>query len=487
MMKHLSKLYWRIFAVFLVIILTLGGIYIFIASKTAVSYFEETNQRLNADVAKQIAKIISPFKDHAVNRSKVEKQFKDVMTLNPAAEIYLLNNEGKILAYSAPEEAVKRSAISLAPVQKFIATNGTVFIEGDNPRRADSRKAFSAARVEHDGVQEGYIYIILGGDKYEAATSGLLNSYKLKIAVAGIVFTVLAALIIGLVAFLFITRDINKIIKSVKEFQKGNWNERIQLNSGGDLGSLANTFNTMADTIATNISNIKAMEQSRLELIANVSHDLRTPLSVIQGYAETLVIKKDTLLENEKDRFTQIIIKSAAKLKKLVDELFELSKLEAKSIVPHFEQFSIAELLLDNVLKYRILAEEKDITIHTNIPKDIALVSGDIGLIDRVLQNLIDNALKFTPVKGTVIAGIQRMDGHIEISIADNGIGITPEELPHIFERYSHGDYKESGKGGIGLGLAIISKILELHNTTINVKSRVEEGSIFYFILPIVP
>jgi hypothetical protein len=181
MMRHLSKLYWRIFAIFLVIILTLGGIYIFIASKTAVSYFEETNQRLNADVAKQIAKIISPFKDHAVNRSEVEKQFKDVMTLNPAAEIYLLNNEGKILAYSAPEEAVKRSAISLAPVQKFIATNGTVFIEGDNPRRADSRKAFSAARVEHDGVQEGYIYIILGGDKYEAATSGLLNSYKLKL------------------------------------------------------------------------------------------------------------------------------------------------------------------------------------------------------------------------------------------------------------------------------------------------------------------
>jgi hypothetical protein len=103
MMRHLSKLYWRIFAIFLVIILTLGGIYIFIASKTAVSYFEETNQRLNADVAKQIAKIISPFKDHAVNRSKVEKQFKDVMTLNPAAEIYLLNNEGKILATLLPK------------------------------------------------------------------------------------------------------------------------------------------------------------------------------------------------------------------------------------------------------------------------------------------------------------------------------------------------------------------------------------------------
>ena len=472
---------------FLVIILTLGGIYIYIASKTAVSYFEETNQRLNAGVAKQIATIISPFKNDEVNKTAVEKQFKDVMTLNPAAEIYLLDNDGKILAYSAPEAAVKRKKISLAPVEKFIATNGTVFIEGDNPRRADSRKAFSAARVAHNGVQEGYIYIILGGDQYEAATSGLLSSYKLKIAIAGIVFTVLAALIIGLVAFLFITRDINKIIRHVKEFQKGNWSERIQLTSGGDIGLLANTFNSMADTIAANLKNLKAMEQSRLELIANVSHDLRTPLAVIQGYAETLVMKKEALPENEKDRYIQIVIKSAVKLKKLVDELFELSKLEAKSIVPHFEQFSIAELLLDNVLKYRILAEEKRITIHTNMPKDIALVSGDIGLIDRVLQNLIDNALKFTPAGGTVIAGLKRMDGHVEISIADNGPGITPEKIPHIFERYAHFDYSDAGKGGLGLGLAIVMKTLELHNTTINVKSRVEEGSIFYFLLPVVP
>ncbi len=484
-MKYLSKLYWKIFGVFLLIILTLGGIYIFIAYKTALSYFEETNQRLNATVAKQIAEDTKPFVNDTVNKAEAEKHFKNVMALNPAAEIYLLNKEGKILAYSAPDSAVKRSAIALEPVEKFIATNGTVYFEGDNPRRIGSKKAFSAARIEHKGVLEGYIYIILGGDKYESVTSGLVDSYKLKIALASIVFTVFAALIIGLVAFLFITRDLNKIISHVKEFQKGNWHKRIHLNSGGDLGLLATTFNSMAGTIEVNIESIKAMELSRLELIANVSHDLRTPLAVVQGYAETLLLKKGTLTENEKEHYTQIIVKSASRLKKLVDELFELSKLEAKAIVPHFEQFSIAELVLDNVVKYRILAEEKGIAIHTNISKDTRLVYADVGLIDRVLQNLIDNALKFTPANGTVIAGLKQIDGHIEVSIADSGIGIPFEKLPYIFERYTHADYKESGKSGIGLGLAIIKKILELHNTNIQVKSRIEEGSIFYFLLPV--
>ncbi len=485
-MRYLSKLYWNIFIIFLLIIIALGGIYIFITARTVISYFEETNQRLNASVAKHIAEDIQPLVKGSVNKSAVESHFKKVMNLNPAAEIYLLDNEGKILAYSAPDSVVKRSTITLGPVEKFIAANGTVLVEGDNPRRMGSKKAFSAARIEHEGKHEGYIYIILGGDQYESVTSPLIKSYRLRIAIASILFTVLAALVIGLVASLFITRDLTKIINKVKEFQKGNWFERIRLNSGGDLGLLASTFNSMADTIEANIKNIKAMEQSRLELIANVSHDLRTPLAVMQGYAETLLLKKETLSENEKEHYTQVIIKSATKLKKLVDELFELSKLEAKSIVPDFEQFSIAELLLDNVLKYRILAEEKGIIIYTNIPKDSRMVYADIGLIDRVLQNLIDNALKFTPANGTITAELKQTDGDIEVSISDSGIGISPEQLPFVFDRYTHADYKGADNAGIGLGLAIIKKILELHKTTIHVKSAVMEGSTFHFNLPVV-
>ena len=392
-MKHLSNLYWKISGVFFLIILILGGIYILLASNTALAYFEETNQRLNMSVAKQIAGEMPTFSDDHINKKPIEQHFKDVMALNPAAEIYLLDKKGKILAYSAPDSAVKRSSISLEPIDKFIATQGTVFIEGDNPRNPSTQKAFSAAAIDKGGTTSGYIYIILGGDKYQSVTKDSLAGYKLKIGLASIGFTIMAALLIGLVAFLLITRDLNKMINHVKEFQKGAWHKRLVLDSGGELGLLASTFNTMAGTIEANIRDIEAMEVSRRELVANISHDLRTPLAVIQGYSETLLLKNDKLSQTERTDYTRIVLKNANRLTKLVDELFEFSKLEAKAIVPAFEPFSIAELLLDNVLKYRMIADKKNISIHTNIPKEIGFVFADIGLIDRVLQNLIDNAI----------------------------------------------------------------------------------------------
>ena len=483
-MKHFSLLYWKIFGVFVFTILILGSIYIFIGYQNAVSYFEETNQRLNATVAQNIAKDLKPFENGIFKRQDVEKQFKKVMELNPAAEIYLLSKEGKILAYSAPDSVVKRTVISLAPINQFIKDEDSVFLEDDNPRHFGSKKAFSAAPIKENGEIEGYVYIILGGDKYESATAGLRNSYRFKIGLTSILFTVFAALLTGLIAFLIITRDLNKIIVGVKEFHNGSIHKRIILSSGGELTLLADTFNNMADHIEKNMQGIRAMELSRRELLANVSHDLRSPLAVIQGYAETLLIKKTALKEDEKEHYASIIFKSSTKLKKLVDELFELSKLEANAIVPHLELFSISELLVDNVLKYRLLAEQKGVRIETNIPIDIPFVTGDIGLIDRVLQNLIDNALKFTPEHGTIVAGLKQMDGHVEVSIGDSGIGITPVELSYIFDRYTHGGIRSPEDSGTGLGLAISKKILELHHSEIKVKSKVEEGSIFYFLLP---
>ena len=134
-----------------------------------------------------------------------------------------------------------------------------------------------------------------------------------------------------------------------------------------------------------------------MELIGNVSHDLRTPLAVIKGYAETLQIKRDELPDTEKDRYIAILVKSSTDLKRLVDELFELSKLDAKTVVPEFEVFSLSELLVDNVGRYQIIAGEKSITIQAIVPHEMPMVYADIALVDRILQNLIENAIKFTP------------------------------------------------------------------------------------------
>ncbi|MEO6315742.1 MAG: HAMP domain-containing sensor histidine kinase [Chitinophagaceae bacterium] len=483
-MKSIKKLYWKIFSVFILILIALGSIFVFITAKTVVAYNEEATQRLHAGVAKQIATDTHSFVDGSVNKPVVEKLFHNAMVLNPGAEIYLLDPTGKILSYSAPDSVVRRVAVSLQPINKFIAAGGRVFVQGDNPRHADEKKIFSAAAVYNEGSLKGYIYVILGGDQYHTITSVLLNSYIARIALLGILFTIIAALLVGSAALSFITRDLNRITAHVQKFEQGNWDERISFQPGSELGQLAATFNKMADTIIANIDSIKSMEHSRMELVANVSHDLRTPLAVIKGYAETLQLKKDVLGEQEKDQYVDILVKSSTNLQKLVDELFELSKLDAKTVVPVFETFSLSELLLDNVARYQIIAREKFIDIIAELPGELPMVYADIALIDRVLQNLIGNAIKFTPLHGTIKARLFLNRTGVQVSIKDNGIGIAPEKLPGIFERYYRTDFKGTDTSGIGLGLAIVRKIMGLHETEIRVTSTPGQGSDFFFELP---
>ena len=483
-MKSIKKLYWKIFSVFIFILIALGSIFIFTTVKTVVAYNDEAIQRLHAGVAKQIASDTRPFIDGAVNKPVVEKLFHNTMILNPGAEIYLLDSTGKILSYSAPDSVVKRTSVSLQPIKEFIAARGPIFIKGDNPRHANAKKIFSAAAVQNDHELKGYIYVVLGGDQYQSITAVLFNSYIAKIALLGILFAIVAALLVGSAAFSFITRDLNNITAHVQQFEQGNWDERIAFQPGSELGVLAATFNKMAGTIKKNIESIEAMEQSRMELIANVSHDLRTPLAVIKGYAETLQLKQTVLTDQEKEQYISILVKSSTNIKKLVDELFELSKLDAKTVIPNFENFSIAELLLDNVMRYRIIATEKQVDIISGLAHGVPMVNADIALIDRVLQNLIGNAIKFTPAQGKIYARLSVLENGVQVCISDTGIGIPTEKLAGIFERYYRTDSNGTDTSGIGLGLAIVRKILRLHGTEITVSSTNGQGSTFSFELP---
>jgi signal transduction histidine kinase len=153
----------------------------------------------------------------------------------------------------------------------------------------------------------------------------------------------------------------------------------------------------MADVIVDNIKKITATDRLRQELIANVSHDLRTPLAIMQGYIETLIIKKNSIHESLRDHYLSVVWDSSLKLGKLIEQLFEYSKLEANQIQPEKEPFLLSELISDLVFKYQILAKEKEILLKLDIPNQLPLVFADIALTERVIQNLLDNALKFTP------------------------------------------------------------------------------------------
>ena len=224
------------------------------------------------------------------------------------------------------------------------------------------------------------------------------------------------------------------------------------------------------------------LEQMRRELVANVSHDLRTPLASIHGYIETLLMKKDSLDEETKEKYLNTTLQSTQKLKTLVDELFELSKIESKERKLNIESFSVKELAFDVVSHFKREAEEKKIEIAVDSSEHISLVKADLALIDRTLQNLIGNAVKYCTEGDKINVGIRETNGKIVVSISDTGSGISEADLPHLFDRFFKG---KSSKPGTGLGLAIVKGILELHHSEYKVESKLGEGTRFTFTLNI--
>jgi signal transduction histidine kinase len=332
----------------------------------------------------------------------------------------------------------------------------------------------------------GYIYVILASEGYESNMHFLFGSYILRLGLRSMGITLAAAVIITLMALWFIMANIKRILVVVRDFKNGNLSARIKKKRNDELGEFADSFNEMADTIVQNMEDIKTMDNLRRELVANVSHDLRTPLATIQGYLETILIKTDSLSEEEKKNYLQTILKSTERLKKLVDELFELSKLEAREKKPKPESFSLAELIQDVHQKNLIFAETKKIELKTNFPYDLPIAHADIGMMERVIQNLLENAIKFTPEGGKIELKLKQDDENIIVSVQDSGEGIKPTELPYIFDRYNRG--KRIGlksNEGLGLGLAIVKKILEVHNIEIKVESEEGKGTTFSFKVPI--
>ena len=227
---------------------------------------------------------------------------------------------------------------------------------------------------------------------------------------------------------------------------------------------------------------IMQLDTFRKEMIANISHDLRTPMASILGYSEILVNKKTQLADDEQVKYLNVIASEAKKLNTMVGELFDLSKLEAGEIKLDKEKFNITELAQDILYKYSLAAQEKNVRLVTNFQENLPLVEADIRWIDRVMQNLMDNALKFVNESGLVQFSVFTENNLLHFKVCNTGETIDSEHIPFIFDRYFKAN--TTRKDSTGLGLAIVKKIIDLHEG--NIKCECQEGlTTFRFSLPL--
>lgn len=485
MKRIFSNFYARLAAIFLILLILMGTIYIAISVSSSIEFVNDADQRMNADLAGSIAEEIKPFVKDSIDIAQMHKLLHYFMVINPHIEIYLLDSTGTILAFFADQEKkIKRDKVSLGPIHEFLKADRFASIKGDDPRNRKRQKPFSAAPIRLKNDSPGYVYVILGGEQYDLASSGIRKQFLTSTIVKGLIIALAFTGILGLALFFLMTKRLRRVTKVVTGFGGGNLDRRLEDSSKDDFGRLAGAFNQMADTIAGNIEVLKHADDLRRELIANVSHDLRTPLASIQGYLETILMKKDNISAVELQRCMEISLQNSLYLNRLVSELFELSKLNAIQARPDKEPFSITDLIQDIALKFRSAADGKNIEIKYAFQPGIPLVAADIGMIERALSNLLDNAIRYASQNAQVLVELAGSDYHVRIKISDTGPGIADEDLPHLFLPYYRGKRTMSkDHQGTGLGLAITKRILELHDSDIFVTSEPNKGTTFYFDL----
>ncbi|MEJ8568091.1 sensor histidine kinase [Elongatibacter sediminis] len=484
----MKTLFARLSVAFLALIVLAGGGFYLVDRYSTQTYYEELTQRLNSSIAMYVAGESQLIEDGVVNTGALEQLARQAMIVNPTVEVYLLDTEGRILGHTLPPESIQTERIDPEPVRRLIAGEVDMPFRGTDPRNLNRNKVFSAAEVVDSGAVQGYLYAILGGQKYDELASSIRGSYVQKISLGAIVAIVIAAFLAGLLVFSLLTRRLTRLTRDVRRFTASDFDPDtvIQTDDTDDeIGQLGSAFRRMADKIGEQFEDLKQTDRLRRELIGNVSHDLRTPLASMLGYVDTLLLKNEGLDAGERRRYLEITRKHTRHLDRLIGELFELSKLDAAAVRPSLERFSLAELLHDVSQEFELDAESRGITLTVDTGEQPAMVKADIGLMQRVLENLLRNALKFTPAGGEVRIHLAPRSGAVRVAVTDTGCGIPTEDLEHIFDRYFHARREgEHGDSSAGLGLAIVKRILDLHGSRITVTSALNQGTRFEFDLP---
>ena len=484
-----NTLYAKLALVLFVLFCIVGGAFLVAALYSAQMYQQEVTQRLNRDLAMYIVNEHVLLRDKQVNQQELEGLFHTLMIINPTLELYLLDADGNILSYSASPDKMHRNHIDLGPVHEFLDGNATYPVLGDDPRHTSRHKAFSASPIVSNGETQGFIYAILGSEQVDNITALLKDSFIVRWSAVAVGAALVFSLLAGLLIFALLTRRLRLLSRSMEAFRQQNFSAPVSYlikrdKTSDEIDRLSLTFCEMAAHIRAQMERLRETDSLRRELVANVSHDLRTPLASLNGYLETLILKDDSLSPAERREYLETASRHGERLTKLVFDLFELAKLDAHELKPEREPFPLTELIQDVTQKFQLRAQQAKVNLAIDDAPDIPFVDADIGMIERVLDNLIDNALQHTPAGGSIHLSLELRDSEITVKIKDTGEGISAEAIPHIFDRFYRKSSTASNANGAGLGLAISQRIIELHGGEISVSSILNKGAEFNFSLP---
>jgi len=482
----MTSLLGRLVVILTLLTLSAAALLMFFVGRSERMHTDQVQQALHREMAANMVADNPLLSEGEVAKSSLGNAFHSLMLLGPAFEIYATDTTGKIRAYSGELGLVKQSEIELAPVHQFLV-GADLPLYGTDPRNPARRQVFSAAAIKDaTGVLRGYLYVIVGGSKQselESISAGKLRQDQALLFTVGALF--LALLASGLM-FGLLTRPLAALSRAMQAFRQGGlgrsaigrhlpgWTSREVL-------ELQGSFVALADTVVDQMDQIRSAEASRRELLDQIAHDLKTPLASLQGYLETWLLHHP---EAQDRQHIEIALRNGRVLHRLVEQLLELARLDAGQETLTLEPVVVAELAHDIMAKFALDAQQRGVLLSVNAPVPNLRVAADIAKLERVLANLVDNALRHTPAGGEVRLSILESSEGVLIELRDNGVGIASNNLSRIFEPRYHSDSAAGDHSThLGLGLAIVQRLLKLHGSQIEVESGAGQGTTFHFNL----
>jgi two-component system sensor histidine kinase BaeS len=309
------------------------------------------------------------------------------------------------------------------------------------------------------------------GEAEQAFLSAVRNSLWIAALVA-----ILTGVGLGYFFSRLISGPMRQLTLAARKVATGDFSQRISTKTDDEIGEVSVAFNTMAEQL-------EAKEKSRRQLLADIAHELRNPLSIIQGNLEAWL---DGVIAPAPDQVASVYDETVL-LSRLITDLRDLSLAEAGQLKLYQNATELGEFIFTEIASVQNRCQEKQISVSAELPTGLPVVLIDTDRIRQVLHNLVDNALRYTPAGGNIEIGAKyTKPGWVTVSVSDTGAGIAPKDLPHVFDHFYKADRsRKRGYGGAGIGLAMVKRVVELHGGTVWVKSRKGKGTTFYFTLPV--
>ena len=399
------------------------GVQAWTAVMLSRSAVEESSSAANRRIAASFAEQLAPTSKQSGDL-EIGAALDELSRLNPNVRPYVVNEHGIVVFSPSALGNPQQPFVSRRQLADALAHPESRDISGDDPHNLGASAAISAAPVLVRGARH-FVYVVLA--PASSARSGLS-----------------AAL--------------------------GTWGWAI-------LGAIITTGLIVALLLFMGHRRVKSLQSS----VAALSHDLRAPLSSIQGYLETAIKRSDSLGQNDSKRFMSVALRSTQSATNMVNDLHHLSTIEAAGHEVEMERLSIVDLVMDSVVAVRPAANEKRILLGWSIPPAVPLVLGNAALLERLARNLLENAIRYTPPGGSVEVVFEVLADSVKVTVLDSGVGIPSAELGKVSRSFFRGSNAKAASKGSGIGLAVCSSIAKLHGAELQILSREREGTAVAF------